>query len=73
MNDIEINKINPLFSLRRLAEFFDCYTERGKPSTETIRDWWHSGKLPPPDFRLSRKAIYWKYETIMIFVNSGGF
>lgn len=71
MKEIQLQKVYPLFSLRRLAKFFDCKTEDGKPATETIRDWWHSGKIPPPDCRISRKAIYWKYKTIMNFIDCG--
>ncbi len=71
IKNIQIEKVNPMFSLRRLAEFFDCYTEEGKPATDTILDWWHSGKIPPPDCRISRKAIYWLPTTIKNFIMSG--
>jgi len=70
--EISISGVTPLFSLRRLAEFFDCIGDDGKPATETIRDWWHSGRLPPPDIRMSKKAVYWKPETIKNFVETGG-
>ena len=69
---VEVGTVAPLFSLRRLAEFFDCYDRRGRPATETVRDWWHSGRLPPPDVRMSRKAVYWKVDTIERFINTGG-
>jgi hypothetical protein len=72
VEEIEVCGVRGLFSLRRLAEYFDCYTEDGKPATDSVREWWHAGKLPPPDVRLSRKAIYWKPETIRAFVESGG-
>jgi hypothetical protein len=72
VKEIDILPIKGMFSLRRLAEFFDCFDTSGRPCTETIREWWHSGKLPPPDVRISKKAIYWKPETIEIFVQNGG-
>jgi hypothetical protein len=70
--EVAIEPVQPLFSIRKLAEYFDCYTEDGKPASETILGWWHSGRIPPPDFRISRKAVYWKPETIEIFINNGG-
>lgn len=70
--EIEVTQTPALFSLRRLAEFFDCYREDGKPATDSVLDWWHSGRIPPPDVRISRKAIYWKPETIRAFVENGG-
>jgi len=54
-----------VLSTRQLAEFFDCFQNNGKPATETIRDWWYSGRIPPQDIRISRKAIFWKHETIL--------
>ena len=71
-NEVEITGIAPLFSLRRLAEFFDCYTAEGKPATDSILEWWHSGRIPPPDVRISRKAVYWRPETIDSFIRTGG-
>ena len=68
----KIEKIQPVFSLRRMAEYFDCYTENGKPATDTILEWWHSGRIPPPDIRISRKAIYWAPSTIRAFIENGG-
>ena len=73
IQNIKIEKIKPLVSIRRLAELFDCYTDKGTPATDTILDWWHRGKIPPPDCKISRKAIYWKYETIKSFIDSGGY
>ena len=70
--EINISETRPLFSTRRLAEYFDCYTQDGHPATDSIREWWHSGKLPPPDVRISRKAIYWRPETIDEYVRNGG-
>jgi len=70
--EITIVQVRPLFSLRRLAEYFDLYTKDGRPATDSVREWWHSGKLPPPDFRLTRKSVYWKPETIDEFVRTGG-
>lgn len=70
--EIALAPITPLFSLKRLAEFFDCCDRSGAPSTETILEWWHSGRIPPPDIKLSRKAIYWKPETILNFIEQGG-
>jgi len=70
--EISIAPEKPLFSLRRLAEYFDCLTEDGKPATDTIRDWWHSGRLPPPDVRMSKKAVFWKPTTIQAFIDGGG-
>jgi len=70
--EIDISPTAPLFSLRRLAEYFDCYTEDGKPATDTVLEWWHSVRIPPPDLRISRKAVYWKPETIEIFIQNGG-
>jgi hypothetical protein len=61
-----------VFSLRQLAAFFDCFQNNGEPATETIRDWLYSGRIPPPDIRISRKAMYWKHETIVNFINVGG-
>lgn len=55
----------PLYSPRRLAQYFDV-------PQDVIIDWWHSGKLPPPDVRMSRKSIYWLPETIESLVLSGG-
>jgi hypothetical protein len=72
IQNTDLEKIQPVFSLRRLAEHFDCYTEDGKPATDTILDWWHSGRIPPPDFRISRKAIFWTPETIRAFIENGG-
>jgi hypothetical protein len=51
----------PLYSIRRLAEYFDC-------STYTLLELWHSGKIPSPDLKLSRKSVYWKPETIKSFI-----
>ena len=70
--EIQILNLPPLFSTRRLAEYFDCKTADGAPASETIIEWWHSGKIPPPDCKVSKKAIYWKPETIYTFVESGG-
>ncbi len=70
--EIELHPTVPLFSLRRLAEYLDCFTEEGKPATDTILDWWHSGRIPPPDCRISRKAVYWKPETIESFIQNNG-
>jgi hypothetical protein len=72
MDQAELEKVRPLFSLSRLAEYFDCFTETGKPATDTVLQWWHDGKLPPPDVRMTRKAIYWKPETIKAFIDNGG-
>lgn len=68
----DLREVTPLFSLKRLAEFFDCRTETGEPNTETICEWWHAGRIPPPDLRMSRKAVYWKPETVKSFVENGG-
>ena len=73
MQEIDITTTPAMFSLRRLAEFFDCMAENGRPCTDTVREWWHSGRIPPPDLRLSRKAVYWRPETIKAFVESGGY
>lgn len=70
--EIQVDTVPSLFSLRGLARYFDCYDADGKPATDTIREWWHSGKLPPPDVQLSRKAVYWRPETIAAFVENGG-
>jgi hypothetical protein len=72
IQEIDVCSVKALFSLRSLAEYFDCFGEDGKPATETIRDWWHSGRIPPPDVRMSREAVYWKPETIRAFVENGG-
>jgi hypothetical protein len=53
-----------LFTVRRLAIYFDCTTEDGKPAVHTIFKWIRQGKLPPPDFRISQSAMYWRPETI---------
>jgi hypothetical protein len=71
-NKIRLLEAVPLFSLRRLAEFFDCFTDEGKPATDTVLQWWHDGKIPPPDLRVTRKAIYWKPETVKEFIENGG-
>jgi predicted site-specific integrase-resolvase len=65
MNTVMIQKIEPMFSVRRLAEFFDV-------KQDTVLGWWHAGKIPPPDFRQSRRKIYWKPETIKNLVDNGG-
>lgn len=70
--DIGLKTIDPLFSVRKLAEFFDCKSDDGSPATNTIIEWWHSARIPPPDLKLSRKAIYWKSETIKTFIENGG-
>jgi hypothetical protein len=70
--ELKITEIRPLFSLRRLAQFFDLYTEAGRPATDSILEWWHSGKIPPPDVRISRKAVFWLPETIDEFIRNGG-
>lgn len=70
--DIELKTIEPLFSIRKLADFFDCKSVDGTPATNTIIEWWHAGKIPPPDLKLSRKAVYWKPETIRSFIENGG-
>ena len=70
--EVEMGSVSPMFSLRRLAEFFDLRSRGGRPGTATVREWWHSGKLPPPDVRMSRKCVYWKPSTIRRFVDSGG-
>ncbi len=69
---LEITKVRALFSTRRLAQYFDCYDEEGKPCTQTILEWWHSGRIPPPDIRLSRQSVYWRPETIEMFIAGGG-
>lgn len=71
-SEIKIDSVRPMFSTRRLAEFFDCKTAEGKPATDTVIDWWHSGKIPPPDCKISQKAVFWKPETIAAFVENGG-
>lgn len=70
--DVKLETTEALYSIRRLAEYFDCRSEDGSPATDTILEWWHSGRIPPPDIKLSRKAIYWKPETIQTFVENGG-
>jgi hypothetical protein len=40
--EIEITNVRPLFSLRRLAQFFDLYTEDRRPATDSILEWWHT-------------------------------
>ena len=70
--EIEIAKVRPLYSLRRLAELFDLYTEDGRPATDSVREWWHSGRIPPPDLRVSRKGVYWRPETIDEYIRNGG-
>jgi hypothetical protein len=70
--EIKITETRPLFSLRRLAEFFDCYTLDGRPATDSVREWWHQGKIPPPDVRITRKAVYWRPETIDEYIRNGG-
>ena len=57
MLDVMVEKIEPLFSTRRMAEYFDV-------DQDTVLDWWHAGKIPPPDHRMSARKIYWKPETI---------
>jgi hypothetical protein len=64
-SEVKIKEVSPLFSIRRLAEYLDC-------QPDSILEFWHSGRIPPPDVRLSRKAVYWKPETISAFINSGG-
>lgn len=70
VKEIDLKEETPLFSTRRLAEYFDLKRDDGTWATETIVLWWHSGKLPPPDIKLSRKAVYWKPSTIKAFVES---
>jgi hypothetical protein len=70
--EIQISAIRPLFSLRRLAEYFDLYTKDGRPATDSVREWWHQGRIPPPDVRISRKAVFWKPETIREYIRNGG-
>ena len=70
--EVRVEKVRGLFSLQRLAEYFDCFTEDGRPATDSILEWWHSGRIPPPDCRISKKAVFWKPETIESFVNNGG-
>ena len=41
-------------------------------NTATITALRRSGRLPPLDIRLSRKAISWKPEMIKNFVENGG-
>lgn len=65
MPDVIIQKIEPLFSTRLLATFYDT-------DQDTILDWWHSGRIPPPDHRISSRKIYWKPETIKNHVDNGG-
>jgi hypothetical protein len=31
-----------------------------------------NGGIPPPDVRISRKAVFWLHETIDEFVRNGG-
>jgi hypothetical protein len=61
-----------LLSLKQMAELFDVQGRNGRPATETICQWWHSGRIPPPDIKISRKAIYWKKSTIDEFISRGG-
>jgi len=70
--EISVAEVRPLYSLRRLAELFDLRTRDGRPATDSVREWWHSGKLPPPDVRISRKCVYWKPETIEEYIRNGG-
>ena len=72
LNQLNKNEDVQLISIRKMAELFDLRNENNEPATETILQWWHSGKIPPPDVRLSRKAIYWKGQTIQVFINNGG-
>lgn len=65
------NITKPLLSLRFMAELFDCIKKDGSPATNTILEWCRSGRLPPPDLRLSRKKMFWKPETINRFVDAG--
>ena len=69
IQEIDITALPPMFSIRRLAEYFGYYNAAGQPSTQTIINWWHTGRIPPPDFRLSRKAVFWRPETILAFVD----
>lgn len=69
---LKIESIKPLFSFRRLAEFFDLQKKNGAPNTQTISQWIREGKIPPPDVRISRSTAYWKHETILNFVRQGG-
>ncbi len=70
-SEVKLTDITPLFSVRRLAEYFDCYKEDGTPSNDTILSWVRSGLLPAPDLRLSRKAIYWLPKTIHNYIQLG--
>lgn len=36
----------------------------GNVCSETIRAWMKSGKLPPPDVRMSMKTMGWKLSTL---------
>ncbi len=36
----------------------------GQVSSETIRRWLNSGKLPPPDVDLSRRTKGWRLSTL---------
>ena len=72
-NLIALKSIKPMFNAKRLADFLGVETHNGEPATKTITQWVREGKLPPPDLRLSIKTILWKYETIMTFVESGGY
>jgi hypothetical protein len=62
----------PLISVRQLANLFDLHESDGSPAGATILEWWHSGRIPPPDLRISRKALYWRRETIERWIETGG-
>jgi len=55
--EIKIEPVQPLFSVRRLAEYMDV-------SEYTVLRWWHSGRVPPPDLKITRKNVYWFPETV---------
>lgn len=69
---IIINEVEPVFSIRKLAEYLDFHKSDGKPATDSVLELWHSGRIPPPDFRITRKAVYWKVQTIKNFIENGG-
>jgi len=72
-NVIDIESVKPMFNKKRLAIYLGLQTHDGKPCTKTVSLWINEGKVPPPDLILSSRASFWKHETIMTWIETGGY
>jgi predicted DNA-binding transcriptional regulator AlpA len=59
-----VGSLAPLLSPRSLAEY--C-----RVPEDTVQKWMRQGRLPPPDVRLGKRLVRWRWETIKERIDSG--